>query len=1049
MTKQRSGWIDCIIGLVLAAAAFVVYRYTLSDGLYPGMSADLAVQQMGLLPEWRPNHPLWGWLMKSLGTVPGYGHVARMNLSSAVCGALTLWVFYELMVQGVLYAINVVKGNRVRALVAARLAGIVATVSLAFSAPFWIVSNRALPHGFDVLLLLVALVLFVAYARFGSRRLAFVFALFYGLSTVESSTLVLFAPLLGTGILYSMWRHDDLNGPNVALLVFSALLGLSLYFLVAWRFFGTDGYVLRDYEGFLQVLVFMWRDQFFEITRSLPRVGWLIVLCMTVIPWGTALVVARRALNDERDWAFYVLHAVMTCLVWGVFLNLDFAPWAMMRGRISVTPYLLAAAVAGYLSAYWFLLPFSWWAESEKRGLRVVRPVIGAVLAVLCMLPTAVAPWRNFREADARGAGLVRRFAEDILDCIDGRTWLLTSGGMDNQLLLAAANRSLGIRVINLEEAGSGVYARYISQFFDDPSLQNLALIGVLPLLQEWFDDPAVADTVAILSATDLWIGAGYILVPNKLLYFGAREQGNVDCQSLFRSHETFWRDTWITGVEGTAYRGILARYAEYARRHTGRVANNLGVLCEDAGNLSLAEASYRHAREIEPQNVSALMNLVGMARRGYTMPDEADMTQQLAEVSESEAQRQGLWALSAYHGYVRSPRTFAELGWTWAFTGRPRMAAGSLRRALSLMPGSTHGQARTELANLYLLGGDMTESEALLDDILDSDPTNSSALLAKSRLLALQGALANARSVAQAAEKAGASTRDVSYVMALTDLLAGELDRAEQTLESLATRFPTWLQVWTMLAEIALRREDDVQLRTCIRRISELPRGEFAALILRGRQALMTADWGHAAESFERALILEPKNPALLEQVLRLDVLQAQLNDATSHARRLLQVDSGNAVANHIMGVSLANTRDFGKAEVFLRRSVKANPLPAVQNDLAWVLSELGQHVEAEAWVRRALEQDSELVSAWDTLGVILMRTERFVEAEEALERALSLSGGSPSVLLHLAELQIKQNRTARAVELLDKLAEHRASLSLENVERMDELRRQAAALR
>ncbi len=85
--------------------------------------------------------------------------------------------------------------------------------------------------------------------------------------------------------------------------------------------------MLRGHHAFGEVLWSLWRDQWFLLARSLPSQGWLVVLIVTALPAAVALMVSRRALNDENDWTYIVLHLVLTGLSVAVLLNAPIAPW--------------------------------------------------------------------------------------------------------------------------------------------------------------------------------------------------------------------------------------------------------------------------------------------------------------------------------------------------------------------------------------------------------------------------------------------------------------------------------------------------------------------------------------------------------------------------------------------------------------------------------------------------------------------------------------------------------------------------------------------------
>ena len=153
-----------LIGILLAAVALIAYAVTLSPGACPGESAGLIVQYAGLFPKLKPDHPLWGALVWTLSRGPADHLALRLNWLSALCGAGSVYLLYRIMVGAIYGTITVTPVNRAKALIAARLAGVSAALLLAFSVPFWVVSNRAHPATFDLLLLLAVTWLFSLHA---------------------------------------------------------------------------------------------------------------------------------------------------------------------------------------------------------------------------------------------------------------------------------------------------------------------------------------------------------------------------------------------------------------------------------------------------------------------------------------------------------------------------------------------------------------------------------------------------------------------------------------------------------------------------------------------------------------------------------------------------------------------------------------------------------------------------------------------------------------------------------------------------------------------
>jgi len=1046
MKRRAASIISSFIGPAFGLIALAVYGLTLSSGAYPGESAFLIVQHTRLFPRLSPSDPLWHALVEIVSALPFGGLAFRLNALSALCGALSVWLIYEIVAGAVFGLIDVSDSNRLKARIAARLAGVAAGVFLAFCIPFWIVSNRAHTLSFDILMLLCATWLLVLYAKTGLQRFVMLFTFLFGMGIVESSTFLALAPFFGVYLVLLLWRQGHLRVRSVAGVLCCAVLGLSLYFVTAWAFYGSDGYVFRGYLSYLQILRFMVRDQYFEVTRSLPRIGWLLILCVTAVPWAVCAGVARRALNEEKDWTYYVLHVVVSALAVAVLWNVKFAPWPMLgHGKLLVAPYVLCASLYGYLIAYWYLLPGAWWPDTESRRKLWLKKWLGLVVVVPGLGLLCIAPFRNVGQADARPAGIINSYAAEILNSMQNRSWLITDGTLDGNLHVLAGERRRDLKIVNLRAAGHEVYMRYVASLFEKPRLKNLARIGLLPLVQEWLEsEKDAAQDVAIVSDPDLWAGVGLTAVPMKLAFFGTRDPSGLDLDGIVAEHERFWAEVVPLVRAGLSSAGPTASIARLALAHMSKVANNLGVLLEDLGRQEQAFKAYRKAREIDPENLSALLNMVAMLDGGHKSPRGEELRGELIEVVDNLKKRYHIWSLAQRYGYVRLPQAFVNLGWTWALSGQRSLAVSSLKKAMSLLPDDKRSSVKRTLADVYFLKGEDEESEVLYRELLAENPASTHGLLGLARLAARELRFEQATDLLRKAEQAGAPQERMDLEWASMFVKKGDAARARKILEELVENKPNYRQGWALLIAVLVHQNDGDTLAQYIPRIEEQEeqRG-LLSTIARGHLAMLQNDLEAARRHFESALALRPDNIQALELLLRLDVIETREKDAAEHVETLLQANPANALGNYILGSLQLENGEYALAEDSFRRSLEARKSPDVMNDLAWLLQSRNRYAEAEEFVRAALELNDKFPEVWDTLGVILMRTERLTEAETAFRRSLGIFRGNLEVFIHMAELQIMRGDKGRAQEIIDMLSGKRSQLSSESQDKLASLRR------
>ena len=1043
------GWMGAGLGIV----AFVVYLFTLSVGAYPGESSLLITQNTGLFLRMAPPRPLWGAIAWLLSKIPVGSLVTRLNVLSSVGGVVAVFLMYRVMAGAVYGCIEITERNRNRSSLAAIVAGAVSALSLAFCIPFWVVSTRAHTASLSLVLLLLCAQLLLAYAQSGVWKTALLFALLYGAGIAEFATLIVMAPLFGGLLLYMMWQREQLRVRAVAGLLAVGFTGaILLYLASAWCFYETPGYHLREFQGFWHIMWITWRDQYFLIVHSLPRQGWLLVLVLTIIPWLTMLTVARRALNGEKDWAFYVLNVVFTALALATLFNIKVAPWPMLgMQRLLVTPYVLTASLFGYVAAYWFLLPSALWPYYGNDPPTARVWWMSGLLTVSLTACALATPFLNLRTADGRQARDVSRFARQIVASLDGRSWLVTDGSLDDQLRIAADEMNVPLTLLSLAWDGRDSLMKHAASLFDDVRLQNRARIGMLPLLREWCDGhPEVQNQIAFFANPDVLVSCGLTPVPHKLVFVAGETPNGEEVDALMALHQRFWEDNADLLMGPQVADAFVARFCAHLRRHAALVANNLGVLMEDVGSNDNAAVAYRKAREIDPENISALLNLHAMVKRDVLRDDGGAIQDQLDALMETLGKRRvRIWSLSRDYGYVRTPGAFVDLGWYWAASGQPGMAASGLKKAMALLPDDRQGPVKQVLADVYLMQDREEESETLYYELLVENPLNQRALLGMARIKISRGELDEAGKYLTKAEAADVPKPLMELEWATLDVVAGRTDQAVGRLEALLAEKPKLLRAWALLTGIFIQQNDVVRLAEAVGKMESLRFGANTVVpIARGHLAVLSDDLDGACEAFEQASRQDPRNIKILEWLLKLDMIQSRESAARSHLESILKLDPDHAFANRILGTLQYAEGEYKLAEDSLRRSVKRQSDPETLNDLAWLLQESGLYEEAEKHVRSSLEMDIENYHAWDTLGMIFMKTGRYAAAAKSLEQASSLSNNQTDVLLHTAELLILQEKRAEAVAVLEALALQSDDMTAADREQLDVLRQKISRL-
>ena len=1055
--NKTGGRLMALCGCGVVAIIAIVYLLTLSHGVFPGQSAALIATYTGLEPATLPRHPIWGACVKAIGDLGMDGMALRLNLFSLIISVACAWLFYSLFTKAMLRLIDKVKVPADRAARAATAGGVVATLALAFSVPCWIASTRLHYQIFDLLLLLCLAHLLFLYIRTKALAIMMLSALLFGVAVVECVNIGLFLPLFAFYAMQAWLRDDDFRSYRVFLAILFGLAGASFILIVARGFFLSEDAALRDYTSYWIVVRDMLRESSDSLRAAIPNVGWLFVVVFVVVPFLASLAIAPRALSETRDWSFTFFHIALTAVVIATLTNTPISRWGLElhapTGALPVFLYALTAMVAGYVVVYWYLIVANRsYVPEQLTGLPNIRAGIWSAhafgwLSVAIVLFASVI---NGFEASGRRGVFADECARLLLENLKDRPWLITDGMFDNHLRLEAARNGQPLKLIALQHNDNPVYLRQLKRMIEtDPEfdgldrirLQNSADLGALTFVQDWIEsDSNVVDRIAVMSAPDILVGAGCTIVPNYFCFYGVRDQETLKDMPVLERFEGFWTRMRTILAPSRSLRDPIANYRAAVRRQVGFVANNAGVMLEDLGRDEEAYEVYGVVRQIDPNNVSALLNRVEMLHRkqaeGFHSADRVAVEKELREFVGSMKHKLPIWSLSRVFGYVRSPVLFAQLGWTWALSGQPGMALAGMRRAASVATTlASRTRVRQAMADILLSQNADEESESIYEDILNEDPENQKALISMSRIAARRGAFDKAREWLERAKAAGVDNAAVAMESAALDLAANKPEDARIKLTEVTELQPRNLQAWGMLAVSVIQMHDFDEVEKRI-----LPRMESVAgtpdnyliQITRGQLAYTKGreNYRAARDAFERASALRPGLALLQEGILRLDFMLADKQEAEVHARALLRQDRNIGFANYIMGSLMLERGRRDVAEDYLRRSVSSSRSPEALNDLAELLRKTGNYEEAEKQVRAAIDLAPDFYVTYDTLGGVLADTDRLNEAEQAYAKALDIFKDDLRVHLNLAKLLYKKGNLVKAREIVAQINPRRSEL-------------------
>ncbi|NOT06847.1 MAG: tetratricopeptide repeat protein [Gemmatimonadales bacterium] len=191
------------------------------------------------------------------------------------------------------------------------------------------------------------------------------------------------------------------------------------------------------------------------------------------------------------------------------------------------------------------------------------------------------------------------------------------------------------------------------------------------------------------------------------------------------------------------------------------------------------------------------------------------------------------------------------------------------------------------------------------------------------------------------------------------------------------------------------------------------------STFIEKGWSLISLGDPQGAIQALTRALELSPGDPQALSLLGWAEMHAEQYDDALANFSRVLVLEPGNALARVNVGYICLKKRIFGEAIEHLSRVIR------LDNDrkatlyanyyLGLVYLERGMMADAEAFLRRAIEQGPNLIEAYHELGRALWLAGRREEARATWERGAAANRFAPWA----RRCQELLDRTARGEEI------------------------------
>ena len=465
------------------------------------------------------------------------------------------------------------------------------------------------------------------------------------------------------------------------------------------------------------------------------------------------------------------------------------------------------------------------------------------------------------------------------------------------------------------------------------------------------------------------------------------------------------------------------------------------------------AVEAYQTALEIRPHNVEALNNLglayqelgrfkeaIAVYEEGLTLnPNQPQLHTNLATARDLQA---GIYSLAAHRHY--------QVGAQAKRAGKTEAAIAAWQQAIAESP--KYLQVYLQLADLYFKSDEYASAIrtylsviALISDGEVSEPAGTADIfynLGNCYLSAQQ--LESAVSAYQQAIDINPQMVNAWANMGTTLLEMERLDSAIAACQSALKAHTTALSLGKH------RRVSQSELSVIgftLKTAQDIKAGEYTMQAYRlWRQGFTAANRGDtlsAIKLWEQAVALSPRYATAHENLVWVYFNLKQFDDAIQAGKTVQTIRPNPQVAQLIafaselragkypfktyqlweQGRRASAAGDYDEAVTLLSEAIATGPeFAAAYNTLAWLYADTLETnlAEAERLARRAYELDPDATHIYDTLGWILYKQERYVEALNAFERVLARVPNNAEYLYHGSLAAMKTGQSAQALEYL-----------------------------
>ena len=1021
----------------VGVGAFLLYALTMVGDIVPGAPVRILNTVSGLYYLPVMPHYLYSSLARlAVKMLPGSA-LFNLNLLSALFGALSLVLFYQILLRMPMFVVHdkaspiprhVSQTSKFIAIVASSL-------FLVFCAPLWISSTRADNHTFDLFLLLLCFWMVLRFIRPNSSvRWLLASAFLYGLGITEYATMIALSPIFVISVLLALLSRRELNAARIRQLTALGFCGLLFYLAPVWAIGRLPDWGYQEYSGFGNALLDLWRKQYMELKTSFPRVGGLLISLCAFAPWVYVFLVPRP--NYGSNWLSHALTVVALIIlnVLGVaqLLEKGLTPTLVMGlGDPFLIPYLAIASWMGYLTGFWW---FRGSAPNLMSSYRWLRPVWKSAAVLNLLLPIVIGGLNYSRFTPSKTSELTMLARNVVRSCQDRPIFIISKSMMDDLIRYATFERGQPKHIILSQDVNRPSYRRYLADRFPEIIPQTSIDWTTVDVLKSIANKNPKGPAGCSFFNPDLALSLGFQFEPNGLVVFPVDNLKSQNAREIYRRNMDLFENSFAEQIKalGTGPDATNA-LNRFIRQNYSRNANNLGVAMQLFGSDDLAEKAYDLALNIMPQNPSALLNQRALyLKRASGRPANDPKTAELsakARVLLDRAQREASqfprffrtsFLLAANYGYLYSEHFALTLAEESRRSGLHDFESSAIEQARQINPESI--LARISSALLSMGKGDPAKAEAEYREVLQSQPNNLAARIGLAVMARDRKDLAGAIRIVEENPSVAVNV-NVQSLLALLYLESRMTARGETLYNQAlnATNHTTLSASFVALSAWKLSQVDRAESfakKVLAVDVQNQPMLRLMAVVAQKRGDLATA-----LSYLQSVQSAAPQDIPLQETVIRIALQLGQNVKARENAKTLIDMDPNNMIGN----LALATLNETPEVrEKYLRRCLENRTHPlygTAVNNLAYDLIRMNRYAEARALAEEAVnllpsddKRHHTLAEAYKGLG----------QYDKAMEQILLASTIAPDDANHTlvrGEILIAQGDTKKGYGLVVKI--------------------------